>query len=170
MDRLLIGNIFALSASLILACSGLVINKQKTIYMHCIQKILGIISNLILGGITGALMNLTSLIRNLFCYKHKLGIKKKILLIIIGATLTLCSKEPSPLIFLPMIGTVTYTLLMDIKDIIKFKKLALVTTVMWFVYDIFIKAYAGAIFDFAYIITNTITIIRVKLQKQKNKD
>lgn len=167
MDRLLIGNMFALGASLILACSGLVRNKQKIIFMHCIQKLLGIVSNVILGGITGALMNLTSLIRNIFCYKHKLGIKQKVVLIIVGVALTLYSNETSPIVFLPMMGTVTYTLLMDIKDIIKFKKLALVTTVMWFVYDIFIKAYAGALFDFAYIITNTITIIRLKFTKIK---
>ena len=66
-----------------------------------------------------------------------------------------------------MIATIIYTLLMDIKDIIKFKRLALVTTIMWFIYDIFINSYTGALFDLAYILTNLITIIRLKLAKNK---
>ena len=169
MDKLLIGNMFALCASLILACSGLVRDKQRIIFMHCMQKLFGMVGNVILGGITGALMNLTCLIRNIFCYKHRLGIKTKIVLIVISTALVLYSNELSPISFLPMISTIIYTLLMDIKDVIRFKRLALVTTIMWFVYDIFIKSYAGAIFDFAYIITNLITIIRLKRANVKEE-
>ena len=162
MDKLLIGNAFALCASLILAFSGLVRDKQRIIFMHCIQKLFGIAGNIILGGITGALMNLTTLIRNIFCYKNKLVFKTKIVLIVISTIIVLYSNELSPISFLPMISTIIYTLLMDIKDVIRFKKLALVTTIMWFTYDIFIKSYAGAIFDFAYIITNLIAIILLR--------
>lgn len=167
MNYLLIGNMIALAASILQASSGLVKNKQKIIYMHSVQKIFGVISNLVLCGITGALMNLVGFIRNVLCYKHKLGIKEKIILIILSTALSLSANEINALSFLPMIATIIYTLLMDIKDIIKFKRLALVTTIMWFIYDIFINSYTGALFDLAYILTNLITIIRLKLAKNK---
>lgn len=167
MNYLLIGNMIALAASILQASSGLVKNKQKIIYMHSVQKIFGVISNLVLCGITGALMNLVGFIRNVLCYKHKLGIKEKIILIILSTALSLSANEINAISFLPMIATIIYTLLMDIKDIIKFKRLALVTTIMWFIYDIFINSYTGALFDLAYILTNLITIIRLKLAKNK---
>ena len=167
MNYLLIGNMIALAASILQASSGLVKNKQKIIYMHSVQKIFGVISNLVLCGITGALMNLVGFIRNVLCYKHKLGIKEKIILIILSTALSLSANEINAISFLPMIATIIYTLLMDIKDIIKFKRLALVTTIMWFIYDIFINSYTGAFFDLAYILTNLITIIRLKLAKNK---
>lgn len=167
MNYLLIGNMIALAASILQASSGLVKNKQKIIYMHSVQKIFGVISNLVLCGITGALMNLVGFIRNVLCYKHKLGVKEKIILIILSTALSLYANEINAISFLPMIATIIYTLLMDIKDIIKFKRLALVTTIMWFIYDIFINSYTGALFDLAYILTNLITIIRLKLAKNK---
>ena len=167
MNYLLIGNMIALAASILQASSGLVKNKQKIIYMHSVQKIFGVISNLVLCGITGALMNLVGFIRNVLCYKHKLGIKEKIILIILSTALSLSANEINAISFLPMIATIIYTLLMDIKDIIKFKRLALVTTIMWFIYDIFINSYTGALFDLAYILTNLITIIKLKLAKNK---
>ena len=80
MNSLLIGNLIALMASILQASSGLVKDKQKIIYMHCIQKVFGVISNLVLCGITGALMNLIGFVRNVLCYKHKLGLKEKIIL------------------------------------------------------------------------------------------
>lgn len=167
MNYILIGNLIALGASILQASSGLVKNKQKIIYMHSVQKLLGIISNLVLCGITGALMNLIGFIRNVLCYKHKLGFKEKIILIILSTILSLSANEISAIAFLPMIATIIYTLLMDIKDVIRFKRLALVTTIMWFIYDIFIKSYTGAFFDFAYILTNLITIIRLKIVKNE---
>lgn len=167
MNYILIGNVIALGASILQATSGLVKNKQKIIYMHSVQKLLGVLSNLVLCGITGALMNLIGFFRNVLCYKHKLGLKEKIILIALSTLLSLSANEENAITILPMVATSIYTLLMDIKDIIKFKRLALVTTIMWFIYDISIKSYTGALFDFAYILTNLITII--KLKKVKNK-
>lgn len=42
-----------------------------------VQIGMSVISNIILGGITGAIMNTLSMIRTILCYKDKLGIKEK---------------------------------------------------------------------------------------------
>ena len=55
---------------------------------------------------------------------------------------------------------------MNIKDVVKFKYLTIVTMVLWLVYDIYIKSYSSAIFDFMNIVANIFTIIRLKKGKQ----
>ena len=51
---------------------------------------------------------------------------------------------------------------MDMKDVIKFKKLIILTMIVWFIYDISIKSYSSAIFDFMNIITNSYSIYNLK--------
>ena len=51
---------------------------------------------------------------------------------------------------------------MDIKNVIKFKILIIFTLIMWLIYDIFIKSYSSALFDFLNIITNIIAIYKIK--------
>ena len=51
--------------------------KEKILYFQTVQIGLSVISNIILGGITGAIINALSLIRNILCYKDKLGLKEK---------------------------------------------------------------------------------------------
>lgn len=65
-----------------------------------------------------------------------------------------------------MISTVTYIWLMDVKDVKKFKLLICFTMVMWFGYDLAIKGYTMALFDFLTIVSNVNTII-YKVYKEK---
>lgn len=68
----------------------------------------------------------------------------------------------------PVISTITYILLMNTKDIIKFKWLIVFTMLMWLIYDLFIKSYTSAIFDFMNILANIISIIQIGLKTKKN--
>ena len=71
--KLIIGNIVALIASLIMVYSGYLKQKKKILYVQTIQIGLSVLSNIILGGITGAIINAVSCIRNILCYKEKLS-------------------------------------------------------------------------------------------------
>ena len=51
---------------------------------------------------------------------------------------------------------------MDLKDIKKFKLLLIATMTMWLIYDILIKSYASAVFDFATIVANITVLIKMK--------
>ena len=42
--------------------------KEKILYFHTVQIGMSVISNIVLGGITGAIINALSLIRNILCY------------------------------------------------------------------------------------------------------
>lgn len=47
----------------------------------------------------------------------------------------------------------------------KFKLLIAFTMLMWFIYDIVIKSYASAIFDFMNIVVNIVTVFQIKSVK-----
>ena len=163
--QIIIGNIVALIASLIMVYSGLVKQKKKIIYTQTIQIGLYVVSNLILGGITGAIINVLSFVRNVLCYKDKLGKKEKIIITILAIVLSLAFNNLGIIGILPLISSILYIWLMNIKDVVKFKYLTIVTMVLWLVYDVYIKSYSSAVFDFMNIVANIFTIIRLKKGK-----
>ena len=88
MVSIIIGNIIALIASILMVYSGMLKQKKKILYFQTVQIGMSVISNIILGGITGAIINALSMIRNILCYKNKLGLKEKIIITILAIILT----------------------------------------------------------------------------------
>ena len=142
--------------------SGILKEKKKILYIQTVQIGLSVISNIVLGGITGAIINAISMIRNIICYKEKLGFKERILITILSITLSLKFNNLGIIGFLPVVSTITYVWLMNIKDVKKFKLLIAFTMLLWLIYDIIIKSYTSAIFDFMTLIANVITIFQIK--------
>lgn len=167
MIYIIIGNIIALIASIIMVYSGFLKQKKTILYTQTIQIGLSVLSNIVLGGITGAIINALSCVRNILCYKDKLDLKAKIILIFLATTLSLMFNNLGVIGLFPVISTITYVLLMNTKDIIKFKWLIIFTMLMWLIYDLFIKSYTSAIFDFMNIVANIISIIQIRLQNKK---
>lgn len=166
MISLIIGNIIALIASILMVYSGLLKAKKKILYFQTVQIGMSVISNIILGGITGAIINALSLIRNILCYKDKLGLKEKIVITFLAVILTFKYNNLGYIGLLPLISTVTYIWMMNIKNVTWFKLLIASTMLMWFIYDLIIKSYTSAIFDFMSIIANIATIFQIKLTKK----
>lgn len=61
---ILLGNIVALIASIFMVISGILKEKKKMLWAQTIQIFLLIVSNIILGGLSGAISNTAGLIRN----------------------------------------------------------------------------------------------------------
>ncbi len=165
--QIIIGNIIALIASIIMVYSGYLKQKKKILYVQTIQIGLSVLSNIVLGGITGAIINAISCVRNILCYKEKLNNTSKIILIALATILSLCFNNLGIIGLLPLISTITYILLMNIKNVIKFKYLIIFTMILWFFYDLYIKSYTSACFDAMCIITNIGSIIQLSKQKSE---
>lgn len=105
------------------------------------------------------------MIRNILFYKNKLGLKEKIIITILAIILTFKFNNLGYIVLLPLISTVSYIWLMNIKDVRKFKLLIIFTMLMWLIYDVVIKSYTSAIFDFMNIIANMFTLLQIKLVK-----
>ena len=166
MVSIIIGNIIALIASILMVYSGMLKQKKKILYFQTVQIGMSVVSNIILGGITGAIINALSMIRNILCYKNKLGLKEKIIITILAIILTFKFNNLGYIGLLPLISTVSYIWLMNIKDVKKFKLLIIFTMLMWLIYDVVIKSYTSAIFDFMNIIANMLTLLQIKLVKK----
>jgi hypothetical protein len=158
MTYIIVGNIIALIASLLMVYSGTLKKRKKLLYVQTIQIGLNVTSNLVLGGITGAIMNALGLIRNILCYKNKLRFNEEIIITIIAIILSVKFNNLGLIGLLPLISTVLYIWLMNTKNIIKFKTLIIFSMSMWFVYDLCIKSYTSSVFDFLTIIANVISV------------
>ena len=165
MVSIIIGNIIALIASILMVYSGMLKQKKKILYFQTVQIGMSVISNIFLGGITGTILNALSMIRNILCYKDKLGVKEKIVITILAVIFTFKFNNLGYVGLLPLISTVTYIWLMNIKNVKNFKLLIAFTMLMWFIYDLVIKSYTSAIFDFMNIVANIVTIFQIKSVK-----
>ena len=162
MNKLLIGNIIALIASIAMVIAGLQKTKKKVLFVQIIQIALAALGNLVLGGYTGAIVNVLNCVRDVLCYKDKMGVKEKIIISVLAIGISLAFNNLGWIGFLPVIATVLYIIYMNTKDDLKFKILVLVVLILWTVYDIYIKSYTAGIFDIISIIANVVTILRIK--------
>lgn len=169
MNTILIANAIALIASILMVYTGYIKKKEKILFFQTIQIGLSVISNLILGGITGAIINALGLIRNILCYKEKLNKIAQIILIILSILLGVYFNNLALIGLLPIISNVVYIVFMNIKDVIKFKYLIIFTMTMWLVYDIYIMSYTSAVFDLGTMIANIIAVIQIKRNKGEEK-
>ena len=164
--QIVIGNIVALVGSVLMAYSGIIKEKQKIIIVQTIQMLMLGLSNIILGGIPGAIINSVNCVRNILCYEEKLGFKEKLILVTISVSLSIYFNNLGIIGILPVIATVFYTMLMDMKNVVKFKVLLIFTLILWGIYDVCIKSYTSAIFDFITIGANIFSIYKIYRLKE----
>lgn len=160
--NVVIGNIISLLASVLMTYSGYIKSKGKFLIVQIVQMSLSALSNFILGGTTGTIINLVNIIRNVLCYKNKLNKYSIILILTLSISLSLYFNNLSCIGLLPLLSTILYTTLMNIKDIKKFKYLTIITMLLWLIYDICIMNYVSALFDLLTIGSNSIAIYQLK--------
>lgn len=167
MNFILIGNIIALVASVIMVISGIVKEKKKVLFYQSVEVGLAVISYLFLGAISGAVINVINLIRNYLCYKDKLNVVLKIILTILSIVLVLYFNNEGLIGLLPLVCIIVYLWLITIKDIIKFKIMIISLMILWTIYDFVVKNYVAGVFDILTILANIISIISIKKKRKK---
>jgi len=73
MAYVVIANIIALIGSVFMVLASYVKSDKRCVILQSFQIFMFIISNIILKGITGVVINSLSLLRNIFAYKQKLN-------------------------------------------------------------------------------------------------
>ena len=162
MSNIIVGNVIAFIGSIFMVYSGTINEKKKILYVQTIQIALLAISNFVLDGVPGGIVNILCCIRNILAYKDKLGLKEKIIITILSVSLAVPFNNLGFIGLLPILSTVLYIWLMNIKDIAKFKLLIAFTNFTWLVNDIYISSYTSAIFDFISMIANIISLFQIK--------
>ena len=168
MTNVVVGNIIALIAAILMVVAGWLKSKKKILFVQTMQISLNALSNLVLKGITGAIVNMLCAVRNILCYKNKLSLVMKIIFSVLFISLPIIANDLNLVGILPIIGSVLYVWLMNTQDIIKFKTLILFNLGCWLIYDIYILSYTSAIFDLISMFANVITIIQLGVKKNEN--
>lgn len=165
MANLLIGNIVALIASILMVIGGYIKSKEKTLFVQTIQITLNTISCFVLGAISGSVVNLLSIPRNILAYKNKLTFPIKLIILLSTTTLSIYVNKNGIIGYLPIISTIIYILLMDKLKEDHFKMLIIFTLILWGIHDFMVKSYVSSIFDVISIITSFIAIYRIRKDK-----
>ena len=166
--KIIIGNIVALVASCIMVYSGYLKKKDKILLVEIIHNFLFALSNFILGGITGSIVNLICISRNYLCYTEKLSNMAKVILLSLTLVLSVLFNRIGIIGYFPVISFTIYTLFINTKNIIRFKILIIFIMTLWVLHDIYIKSYVSAGFDLMCIISNTVALIQIKIRSIKN--
>lgn len=159
--NIIIANIIDFVAAIVQVGSGAIKKKSRILIVQTVQLLMQAVSMLLLGGVTGAVSNVLSCFRNFLCYKDKLSVVWKVILIIASIGFTIALNDQGLLGIIPAAVCTIYIIFMDIKDPVKFKLLVTLSFVPWAVYHFILKSYTGAIFDVATVVTNAVTLFKM---------
>ncbi len=161
MSYLIIGNAFAFFGSIVMIGIGFIKNKNKILLAQCLQCALLGVGNLILGGITGFITNVITVIRNLVSCKVEFNTAWKLFFIVIQIIPALAINKMGTIGMLPIVSACIFTWFMDTKNEIFFKVIIIITMVMWIVYDFSLKNYVAFSFDLLTTFSNSITLYKM---------
>lgn len=164
---LIIGNIIGLIGSIVMVIGGNIKDKNKALTTQTIQLIILGISNVVLGSISGLIINLISVIRNILSNFNKLNKVAIAIIIIVSSLLTIKYNNLGVIGYLPLINNTIFILFMNTKSDVNFKILTIFYITLWLIHDLYIKAFTTAIFDIGTIISSAIAIYRIKHEKIK---
>lgn len=165
----ILGNVVGLAASTLMVYIGILKKKKKILFLQCIELSLYVICDIILGGISGIIINSLAMLGNILGYNNKLNLVSKIILTITSTILIIIFNKAGILGYFPLACMILYLWTLDIKNIIVFKSFLLLIMVFWGIYDYSIKSYVASLFDIFTIITIIISMVQIKKVKKKNK-
>lgn len=164
---IVIANIISFIASIIMIYTGCIKNKNKILIMEGIEVAMYAVANLILGGISGFVVNILGIVRNILQYFGKLkGILKWVILLLTTG-LAMYFNNHGIIRSLPVIATGIYIAFLDIQDIIKFKVMVIINLILWVIYDIYLLNISSFIFGLIIITANLIAIIKIEKDRKR---
>ena len=159
-----------MAGCILMVIVGYIKKRERVIAVQTGQFMLMALGNGILGGTTGSVTNLISAFRNFLVYKKWINWPVKILIAASFVGRGLAFNNNGLWGILPLLATVPYTLLMDIKSDIGLKVMLMATCVPWLIYDLHLMNYAALPFDAGFIISSCIGIYRIKKDEGTEND
>lgn len=165
---LIIGNFIGFLGSCFMILGANIKDKTKSLMVQSIQLITLAISNLILGSISGFIINIVSIIRNILSFFGKLSNVMIGIIMIIMILFTVKFNTLGFIGYLPLVNNIVFIIFMNTKDDVKFKLLTIFYISLWLIHDLYIKAFSTSIFDVITIVSCIVAIIRIKGDLKKS--
>lgn len=162
-----LAHICALIGFIFLIISTQVKEKNKILVFQSLFSFFFFLQYILLGIYSASILNIVSLIRNIVYYKSD---NKKstyfilLLTLIVGIICTIYDSRNYILIIsiMPLIINLLYAYILNQKDIVKIKKVFLFCSILWIVYDFFVKAYVGLICNTLEMLSYVMYFVRRK--------
>ena len=165
MNPLLIGNLISGIGCLIMVGIGLLKKKSHILIAQCVQCGFMGFGNLILGGTSGFIANIVTILRNLVFVRCKSTTALKLFFIALQVVLSLGSLGDGFICWLPIFAAALFTWFLDTKHTSTLKLVIITTQVMWLIYDIYYHNYVATTFDVMTMISNLIGFFMVRKEK-----
>lgn len=166
MPLVLLGNLISFLGCLLMVSIGFLRKKKRILGVQCLQFALMGVSNFLLGGISGTISNLVSIVRNLVFFKAKVTVPLKLVFIALQVLLSLGTIRVSPLEWLPVLAAGAFTWFLDVKNEVTLKAVIIATFFLWVVYDLCHQNYVAMTFDILSIFSNAAGIMMIRKAKK----
>ena len=170
MKTVLIANIISFIGCLLMVAIGLIKERRKILLTQCVMWTILTVSNLMLGGVTGAVSNIVSIVRNLYSLKRPLTLPVKIGFITVQAAITAFTNELGLIGWLPTLAAATFTVFMDVKDAVTLKCVIIFGQTLWAIFDFSIRNYTAGAFDVMTVISTCVGIAMLLRERRKADD
>lgn len=166
---LLIGNLLSLGTVLCLAVSATVKNKKALIGWQVIGAVFCILSNIVLFAYPSAATTAVSLVRNILSYKNKLTKNITIFLTFLCIVLGLIFNNLGWVGLFPISAVASYTVfLYTTKNEQQMRYALILSMILWFIPDIYVKAYPAAVNDIGLALWTSFFAIKHLTSKAKS--
>ncbi len=165
MNTLILGNIISGIGCVIMVLIGLLRKKSHILIAQCVQCGFMGFGNLTLGGVSGFIANIVTILRNLVFVKFPITTSLKLFFIGLQVLLSLGSLNDGLICWLPILSAALFTWFLDTENTAKLKLVIITTQVMWLIYDIYYRNYVATAFDVMTMISNIIGIFMVRKRK-----
>jgi hypothetical protein len=162
VNILLIGNLISGIGCLLMVLIGLLRKKSHILLAQSLQCVFMGAGHLVLGGTSGFIANMVSIVRNLVFLKFEATKGRRLFFILVQLLLSLGSLGGGLICWIPIFNTALFTWSLDIKNEIRLKAVILFTQCLWFVYDLTYRNYVAMVFDLMAIIANGIGIAMIR--------
>lgn len=169
MNHLILGNALCFAASIIMLMIGFIKKKRRFLLAQSGMNAVFIAGNLCLGGISGAITNAATMLRNFYCLRWEFGRWAKLIFVGLQIALAAFFGCDTLIMWLPIIGTCAFTWFMDTENMVLLKAIVIGTQILWAIYDFSIMNYATVPFDIGAAVTNAIGIVEILRARTKTK-
>lgn len=160
-------HICALIGFIFLIISTQVKEKNKILLFQSLFSFFFFLQYILLGVYSAGILNLVSLVRNIVYYKNTNKIRTYsiiILTFLVGLICTICDMKNYIFIIsvIPLIINLLYAYSLSKNNIVLIKKVFLVCSIIWVIYDYFVKAYIGLFCNSLEMLSYVMYFIRSK--------
>ena len=160
-NPILIGNLFSFIGCSLMVLIGFIRRRKTILTVQCFQFSFQAVANLVLGGVSGFIANIISIVKNLVFFRGKQSVILKIAFMAVQILLSLGHLN-SLVQWLPIFATAIFTWFLDSNKESVLKGAIIAAQVLWLIYDLVHLNYTGAIFDIFAIVSNFAGILMLR--------